>query len=278
MVAKFALRVSHLCLLLALAVPHLAAPDSHHTSNPAYERATTQRAGFLEFALKRINPSDLDYGQCVDEGRKFILEQTLSRAYFWSNLASLGLLGTFFLVIVHQHRLLDRRELIASESLTQYHNALARAEAVAGEAITRNHELMEALTAFSESGVARETTEKTTLKDVSIKDRKRAENCAENGSPVPPAPVVAAAKGQFRKSTNTPSSADKSPQAATLKNSQAPDQITLFGEADLAAKINSLQQRLDAHIVEKKELLRQVSFAELRLQKEQQKNRSLKGE
>lgn len=270
--------VLRFCLLLTLAVPHLAAQDSHAKSDPASGRATKQQEGLLDFALKRFNPSDVDYGQCVDDGRRLMVEQTLSRGYFWSNVAALGLLGAFFIVIVHQQRLHGRRELIAAESLTQYHNALARAEAVAGEAISRNHKLMEALTALSEAGVTWERAESSALKISSIKEPKRTENAGETGPPIPLAPVVLAARSEFRRPTNTSSSATKAPPENTSKTSQAPDQITLFGEADLTAKVNSLQQRLDAYLVEKKELLRQISFAELRLQKEQQKNRSLKGE
>lgn len=279
MVAKLTLRVLHFCLLVTLAVPYLTAQDSRSTSNPASVRATQQRKGLLDFALKRINPSDLNYGQCLDEGRKLVLEQTLSRGYFWSNLAALGFLGVFLVVIVHQQRLRDRRELIASEFLTQYHNALARAEGVAGEAIKRNHALMGALTALSESGVPREASERSAPKDAPTKERKRVQNSIENGTVVPLAPVVAAARGEFRKPPIAPSSVAKNPEFATSKDSQAPGQIKLSGDdADLTARINLLQQQLDAHKEEKKQLLRQVSFAELRLQKEQQKNRSLKGE
>ena len=278
MVGKLIIGVLWVCLLPTLAVPHLAAQNSHAKSDPASARATKQQEGLLDFSLKRFNPSDVDYGQCLADGRSLVVEQTLSRGYFWSNVAALGLLGAFFIVIVHQQRLHGRRELIAAESLTKYHNALARAEAVAEEAITRNHQLMEALTALSEPGVTGETVDNSALKDSSIKERKRTENSGETGSPIPLAPVVLTAKGESRRPSNTSSSVVKAPTGTASKTSQAADQITLFGEADLTAKINSLQQRLDAYLVEKKELVRQISFAELRLQKEQQKNRSLKGE
>jgi hypothetical protein len=279
MVAKRTLRVLHLCLLLTLAASYLVAQESQPTSNPGSVRAAKPRDGLLDFALKRINPSDVDYGQCVDEGRKLILEQTISRGYFWSNLAALGLVGVFFLVIVHQQRLHYRRELIASESLTQYHNALARADAQAMEATRRNHALMETLTALSESRVTGEPAESSMSKDALGKERKRVGNSGENGKAVPLAPVVAAARGEFRKSGIALSSVAKNRETAASKESQAKDQIALFGDdANLTAKINSLQQQLDALNEEKKQLIRQVSFADLRLQKEQQKNRSLKGE
>jgi hypothetical protein len=278
MVGNLTIGVLRVCLLLTLAVPHLAAQDSRARSNPASAKATKQQEGLFDFALKRFNPSDVDYGQCLDDGRRLMIEQTLSHGYFWSNVAALGLLGAFFIVIVHQQRLHGRHELIAAESLTQYHNALARAEAVAEEAITRNHQLMEALTALSEPGVTGESVDNSALKDSSVKERKRVENSGETGTPIPLAPVVLAAKEESRRPANSSTSVTKAPPGTTSKTSEAADQITLFGEADLTAKINSLQQRLDAYLVEKKELVRQISFAELRLQKEQQKNRSLKGE
>jgi hypothetical protein len=279
MVAKFTLPVLHLCLLLTFAVPHLGAQDSHPTTNHTSGRATKQREGLLDFALKRINPSDLDYGQCLDEGRKLILEETLSRGYFWSNLAALGLLGVFLVVIVHLQRLQDRRELIASESLTQYHNALVRAEAQATEATKRNHALMEALTESSESRVAGEAAESSVLKDTPSKERKRIGNAGENGTAAPLTPVVAATRGEPPRLAVAASSVAKTSKRSTPNDPSSPDQIGLFGQdGDLVAKVNALQQQLSVYREREKEFLRQVSFAEIRLQKEQQKNRSLKGE
>jgi hypothetical protein len=279
MVAKFTLPVLHLCLLLTFAVPHLVAQDSHPTTNHTSGRATKQREGLLDFALKRINPSDLDYGQCLDEGRKLILEETLSRGYFWSNLAALGLLGVFLVVIVHQQRLQDRRELISSESLTQYHNALARAEAQATEATKRNHALMEALTASSESRVAGEAAESSVPKDTPSKERKRIGNSGENGTAAPLTPVVAATRGEPPRLAVAASSVARTSKRSTPNDPSSPDQIGLFGQdGDLVAKVNALQQQLSVYREREKEFLRQVSFAEIRLQKEQQKNRSLKGE
>jgi hypothetical protein len=233
----------------------------------------------LDFALKRINPSDLDYGQCLDEGRKLILEQTLSRGYFWSNVTAFGLLGVFLIVIVHQQRLQDRRELTASESLAQYHNALARAEAQVTEATKRNHALMEVLTESSEARVTGEATESSVPKDTLSKERKRIGNSDENKKAAPLAPAAAAARGEPLRLAVAASSVAKTSKPSTPNDPSPPGQIGLFGQdGDLVAKVNALQQQLSVYKEREKELLRQVSFAELRLQKEQQKNRSLKGE
>ncbi|GEM_PF-1044816 len=278
MVANLPLRVLHLCLLLVFAVPHLVAQDSHPTRNHTSGRVTKQREGLLDFALKRVNPSDLDYGQCVDEGRKLILEQTLSRGYFWSNVAALGSLGVFLIVIVHQQRLRDRRELIASECLTQYHNALARAEAQVIAATKRNHALMEALTESSEARVTGEAAASTVPKDTLGKERKRVGNSDENGKAAPLAPVPPARVEPPRLAVSA-SSVAKTSKRSTPNDPSPPGQIGLFGQdGDLVAKVNALQQQLSLCREREKELLRQVNFAELRLQKEQQKNRSLKGE
>ena len=57
------------------------------------ERRSKERAGFVDFTLKRINPSDKDYGQMISAGRNLLLAETIENGYFWSNVVSLGLLG-----------------------------------------------------------------------------------------------------------------------------------------------------------------------------------------
>jgi hypothetical protein len=269
----------HVCILLTLVGSNLVAQDSHTPVNRGSVSAAKPRGGFLDFALKGVNPSDRDYGRCLDEASKFIFEETLTRGYFWSNVAALGLLGVFFVVIVHQQKVQQRRELIASELLAQYHNALARAEAQATEATKRNHDFMETMLAVPEANSMGEETETPAPKEAPSKERKRHPSSGTTGVATVVAPSVAAARGDFPRLTIAPSAVAKHPPSGALRNSQAPDQVQATGiGVDLTAKINSLQQQLDAYKEEKKELLRQVSFAELRLQKEQQKNRSLKGE
>ena len=54
--------------------------------------------------------------------------------------------------------------------------------------------------------------------------------------------------------------------------------VTSGVDVDLVAKINMMQQQLSGSQEREKQLRRQLNEAELRLQKEQQKNRSLKGD
>lgn len=56
------------------------------------------------------------------------------------------------------------------------------------------------------------------------------------------------------------------------------NQMGLFSpDVDLIAKINSLQQQLNTAQEREKQLRRQLNDSDLRLQKEQQRNRSLQG-
>ena len=119
----------------------------------AQAQSSKPKDGFVDFALKRINPADKDYGQCLDEGRKMLLEETMRNGYFWSNLVALGLLACLFVIIVYQHRVQTCREWTAAEMLAQYEHSLSRANAQVEEATNRNRGLMEALTALRESAL-----------------------------------------------------------------------------------------------------------------------------
>src|ERR1700747_92052 len=88
-------RIVMVCLLLAttgaFSLVVQQAPRPYH---PASQRPAEKPAdSFVDCALKRINPSDRNYGQCIDEGRKLVLEETIENGYFWSNMVALGLLG-----------------------------------------------------------------------------------------------------------------------------------------------------------------------------------------
>src|SRR5260370_3671761 len=119
----------------------------------AQAQSPRQKDGFVDFALKRINPADKDYGQCLDEGRKILLEQTMRNGYFWSNLVALGLLACLFVIIVYQHRVQTGREWTAAETLAQYEHSLSRANAQEEDATKRNRRLMGELTPHGESAV-----------------------------------------------------------------------------------------------------------------------------
>jgi hypothetical protein len=235
------------------------------TYDPAGQRQPSrQKDGFVDFALKRINPADKDYGQCLDEGRKILLEETIKNGHFWSNLVALGLLACLFVIIVCQHRVQTCREWTAAEMLAQYEHALGRANAHAEEATSRNRGLMEALTALRESAL------RSQAPPGEAQDRPALETVRSRTSSIQASQVATPKNG------NATSAADRSPSAATA--TRPTNQIGLFKpDVELIMKVNSLEQQLSRSQDEAKLLRRQLNESDRRLQEEQQRNRSLKG-
>src|SRR3984957_7459013 len=169
----------------------------------AQAQSPRQRDGFVDFALKRINPADKDYGQCLDEGRKMLLEQTMRNGYFWSNLVALGLLACLFVVIVYQHRVQTCREWTGAEMLAQHEHALARANAQVEEATSRNRGLMEALTAQRESAL------RSQAPPGEAQDRPALQTVSSRASSIPASQVAST------KSSSVTSPPSRSARAAT---------------------------------------------------------------
>ena len=137
-------------LLLAAMCSATQAPRS--TYDPAQQGAAQKsRQSFVDFTLRRINPSDKDYGRCLEEGRIVIIGETIKSAYFWSNVVSLSLLGCLFIVVVYQHHQRIGRESAMAEVLQQYEHALSRASAQVDEATTDTPPRKSGLAAFHES-------------------------------------------------------------------------------------------------------------------------------
>ncbi len=232
--------------------------------DPAVQpQSSKQKDSFVDFALKRINPADKDYGRCLDEGRKLLVEETMRNGYFWSNLVALGLLASLFVIIVYQHRLQTCRVWTTAETLAQHEHSLSRANAQVKEATNRNRGLMEALTTLRESA-----------------PRLQAPPGEAQGRPTPETVCsrtsIPASQVASTKSNKATSATDRSARVATA--TRPADQIGLFKpDVDLVMKVNSLEQQLGRSQDEAKLLRRQLNESDRRLQEEQQKNRSLKG-
>ena len=268
MIVNHASRIVTVCLLLATTGAFsLVVQQAHRQSyDPASQRPAGKPAdSFVDFALKRINPSDKNYGQCIDEGRKLVLEETVESGYFWSNLVALGLLGCLFLILLYQHKRQTRREWIVAEVLQQYEHALARANAQVDEATKRNHELMEAMTG------ARESTLSSPMALLERGEQEGNKSTPKRSSAAQPAEVTTIKSSPVSAKTETARAGGHGVKPTT--------QIPLFKpEVDLVVKVNSLEQQLGRSQEQEKHLRRQLSQSELRLQTEQQKNRALKGE
>jgi len=252
-------------ILLAI-LPLLCYAQSRRSGyDPAGQgQPSKEKDGFVDFTLKRINPADKDYGQCLDQGRRILVEETMRNGYFWSNLVALGLLVSLFVIIVYQHRVQTCREWTAAEVLAQYEHALSRANAQVEEATSRNRGLMEALATLRESAL------RSQAPPGEGQDRPTLETVSSRTSSMQASQVAST------KSNNATSAPGRAARAATAT---APaNQIGLFKpDVDLIMKLNSLEQQLGRSQDEAKLLRRQLNESDRRLQEEQQKNRSLKG-
>jgi hypothetical protein len=268
MIVNHASRILTVWLLLATtgAFPFAVMQAQRQSYDPASQRPAGKPAeSLVDFALKRINPSDKAYGQCIDEARKFVLEETVESGYFWSNMVALGLLGYLFLILVYQHKRQARREWVVAEALQQYEHALARANAQVDEATKRNQELVEALTGTRESAL------RSPLALLERGEQDGNKGSSKRSTAAQPAEVTTAKSGPVSAKTET---------AKIGGNGAKPtSQIPLFKpEVDLVVNVNSLEQQLGRSQEQEKHLRRQLNQSEVRLQREQQKNRALKGE
>lgn len=124
---------------IALAVCMLAASERPRSSyDPAQQHPVKQHDSLIDFVLKRINPTDKDYGQWIEQARQNAIEAGLDSLPM---LMSVALLLGSFVVIVHQNRERRHREIIATRFLAWYHNELIHARETAREAIVRNQRL-----------------------------------------------------------------------------------------------------------------------------------------
>lgn len=264
-------------LLLMLAISSSRAQQPVRSENPETDAVRAKPSqGLVDYALHAINPSDRSYGACLDDARELLIQETVDRVYFWSNLLAMGIAICLFLIVIHQQKLLERREWMAAESLSQYRNALARAEAQAAEATQKNHDLVHGLIAKS----ALHAPNGGELVDPAERGRHRKAPAAAP-SIVPPTPAATVAAPSTTKKDLAVSPASRSLPALTEvapQESTPGTQFGLFGpDGDFVAKVNALQQQLSTSQERERQLRRQLNESELRFQKEREKIRSLQG-
>ena len=264
MVLKHTSRIAGTCLLLT-SVCFAVIQTQRSAYDPATQGAPEKpRQGFIDYTLKRINPSDKDYGECLDQGRKLVLQESIQNGFFWSNIVTLSLLGCLFVIIVYQHRQRIRREWTIAEILQQYEHALLRANTQVDEATKRNHELSDALTS------ARENAFRSPMISTDHRESPAPRATSKRGAEIQPVETTAAKATVVSAGAAVPN--------GRVNGDKVANQMGLFKpEVDLILKVNSLEQQLGRSQEQEKQLRRQLTQADLRLQAEQQKNRALKG-
>ncbi|MFL6312969.1 MAG: hypothetical protein ACJ71W_12780 [Terriglobales bacterium] len=262
---KTTIRVILVPLIVLASAPSSWPQAARSTYDPAAnERPSKPRVGFVDFTLKRINPSDKDYGQMISAGRNLLLAETIENGYFWSNVVSLGLLGCLFILVVYQQKHMNRVEWKSAEIVAQYEHALKRANARVADATKRNSEIIEVLVGLKEPTVCPQPA-RTNNNEVAVARQPRAR----------PAEPPASSAESPRNGTNKAVKATAIPTAA---GADAGAQIGLFKpDVDLITRVNSLEQLLARSKGRENELVRQLNEAGRKLQAEQDKNRNLKG-
>jgi hypothetical protein len=260
-------RIAVAGLLISILSPFSFSQAPQRSNDPAaQQRSAKPQDGFVDFTLKRINPSNKDYGRCVDEARALIVEETVRTGYFWSNVAALGLLGCLLLIIIFQHRFGIRREWATAEILAQFEHSLQRSNTQAEEAIRKNHAFKEALASLRESALQ---------SPLPVADRGEIGGLA--------VPKVRSSAARTAATNSTKSTAAKATVSGedggrSIAVEPPPNQMALFkSDAALIMKVNSLEQQLTRSEEQQKELRRQLNEAGRKLQAEQAKNRALKG-
>jgi len=261
---KHVYRIAAAAILVATWGNFLVAQAGHSSYDPAaHSPSSKPRDSFLDFTLRRINAADSNYGQCLTEDRRILLEGTLRNAYFWSNIVALGLLGCFFIVIVYQQRVQTRRELTTAEIVTQLEQSLTRSRVQLAEASKKNGELKDALAGLKESAsrspsIPPESTDRAG----SFAEKPRTANTQSASSPT------------VRPNSAKPMNGG-SARSAPAKESVG--QMRLFTpDADFVMKLNSLEQQLAQSREDNKQLRRRIAGGDPRPETEQDRNRQLK--
>jgi hypothetical protein len=256
-------RIAAAVFLVATWGTFSVAQDGHSRYDPATHLASSKpRDSLLDFTLKRINPADANYGQCLSEDRRILLEQTLKNAYFWSNIVALSLLGCFFIVIVYRHKIQTRQEWTAAETVTELEQSLTRSRAQLAEASKRNGELKDALAALNELALRSPSLPPEAAERASSSAGKpRTTNTQSQPAPTP------------RVNSPKPSNGS-SARSATGKDPVG--QMRLFTpDADFVMKLNSLEQQLAQSREDNKQLRRRIAVSDRRPEAEPDRNRQL---
>jgi len=253
-------------LIIAILSPLSVAQSGHPNYDPSTHQSPPEpRDSFIDFSLKRINPSNTDYGECISESRSMALKETVRNAYFWSNIIALGMLGCLFIVILSQQRVQAKQEWTCAEMLAQLEQSLARSEAQVQQVTERNRDLTESLAGLKHAA------QQSPANPTDPVDRPPSRPTRSHVAVTRPS-VTTAPQGNDEKLKT-----DHSSPAATVPTLGR--QIALFKpEVELVTKVNALEQQLGRSHEMEKHLRRQLNEAGRKLQAEQERNRTLRVE
>lgn len=243
----------HLAICLLLLLSHSMAWSQRSSYDPAAPKASRQHDGFVDFALKQINPQETDYGCKIDQARELAVDETVKNVDSWAVFVALSFLIFSFLMLLHQHREQNRREMIAAGFLAQYHNAWVDARGQAEQAIRRYNELVNTTSSVAEAALRSQSpdTEMTKARTVNS-------DISRNAKPQ-------SASAPASKSGVQEDSGGRTDSAQAVRPQVRP---SVKPEVDLIAQISTLQQQLSASHEREKNLQKELSKAHRRSQAE----------
>jgi hypothetical protein len=246
-----------LAVCLLLAVPPGSGWGQRSSYDPAAKQQNKPREGFVDFALKQINPQDIDYGCQLNEARKLAVDETIKSIDFWAVLLALGFLVLSFFLLVHQHRERNRHDAVAAKFLAQYHNAWVDARTQAADAIRRYNELVDSRNSATETALRAPSVEPEGLP-------ARAPKVESGRGMKPQAASVSAARNDHKTGENGAAKTDGA------RQDREP-------QVDLVAQISALQQQLNASHEREKNLQRELTKAQRRTPAVQPQDGNLPG-
>lgn len=241
----------------------LAQSGRVNSDSSPHQGSVKLKDGFVDFTLKRINPSKTDYGQCLAESRTMLFEGTIRNAYFWSNIVSLCLLACLFFIVLYQNKIQAKRELAMAEMVRQFEQNLTRSRVHIAEATKKNRELADALAVLKEpSSPASSLPLESADNALTITTKSRTPTTS-TASTVP-------AKTNSAKAQNGTAA-----EPVTVREKIG--QMRLFTpDADFVMKLNSLEQQLAQSREDNKQLRRRIANGDRKLEAEQERSRQLK--
>lgn len=222
----------------------------------AGQQHSESRDTFIKYSLRRINPADKDYGECVSEVRLALFNETIKNGYFWSNLLSLFVLTGLFASVVYQQRSRTNQEQVTAEFIAQFEHSLCRSEAQLTAALQKNRELASAL---ADSRASDQKPPPSAADRALPQTVKPQPNSTKPNSQTLPAVKPERSKGDFR--------------GAMPSGTKRTNQMGLFApDVDLIMKINSLEQQLAYAQRDNTALRRKVADTDRRLDPQQERN------
>jgi hypothetical protein len=249
---KLAISCLELFVLFSLVAAGAPSQSRPRAGSPA-PVSRHRPAGFLDYALGKINPNGTDYGALVREDRDAVVRHTIDDLYFWSNVVTLVLLTGIVSLVLFQSRSAEKREMIAASLIAQLWNGRVSDRLEIERRTEEFNQLVAAHNAETERSLAAKSESEAPA------DLKRTVETLERRG----------TRTGTRAATNTTGeAASESPEA------QASEDATTYG---LQQRNTLLERQVEALRNTEANLRRRLNDAMAQMEQERSRNHNLKG-